>query len=168
MSKRPIGKVDHIAIAVTDMAQAGWLFHDVLGGQFLTGGDNDTTGIRLAHFGFPGFKIELMQPLRSDSMLAESIRRRGTGFHHLTFMVGNVSTTVDYLNAQGLPTTGTDLSSANWSETFLRPAATFGALLQFVSSELRWDVPNEGFTFDDVLAGNVVWKDYIACVRSNA
>jgi len=168
MSKRPIGKVDHIGIAVPDMDQAVQLFHEILGGRFLNGGDNDTTGIRLVHFDFPGFKIELMQPLRDDSILAESIRKRGPGFHHLTFMVDDVAKTVEYLHTHDLPTTGTDLSSANWSETFLRPSATFGALLQFVSSQLRWDVPNEAVSLEDVLAGKVVWQDYIACLRPGA
>jgi methylmalonyl-CoA/ethylmalonyl-CoA epimerase len=148
------------------MAEAVQLFHDALGGHFLNGGDNDDTGIRLAHFTFAGFKVELMQPLHADSVLAETIRRRGPGFHHLTFMVDDVATTEHYLHARGLPTTGTDISSANWSETFLRPAATFGALLQFVSSKLRWDLPNDAISLDDVLAGNVIWRDYVACVRS--
>lgn len=166
MSESPISKVDHIGIAVEDMAEAARLFHDALGGRFLNGGDNDMTGIRLAHFAFPGFKVELMQPLRPDSVLAESMHRRGPGFHHLTFMVDDVATTEQYLHTRGLPTTGTDVSSANWSETFIRPAATFGALLQFVSSELRWDLPNDSVSLGDVLAGDVVWHDYVACVRS--
>ncbi|MET8181541.1 VOC family protein [Streptomyces sp. NPDC005336] len=59
MSKRPISKVDHVGIAVPDMGEAARLFHDALGGQFLDGGDNDGTGIRLEHFAFPGFKVEV-------------------------------------------------------------------------------------------------------------
>lgn len=167
MSESPIRKVDHVGIAVHDMAEAARVFQDALGGQFLTGGDNEATGVRLAHFGFPGFKVELMQPLRADSLLAESIRRRGAGFHHLTFMVDDVTDTVQHLHSQDLPTTGTDVSSANWSETFIRPAATSGALLQFVSSGLRWDLPSTTFSLEEVLAGDVVWRDYVACLRSD-
>ena len=47
------------------------------------------------------------------------------------------------------------------------PAATFGALLQFVSSKLEWGVPDGGISLSDVLAGSVVWRDYVACLRED-
>jgi methylmalonyl-CoA/ethylmalonyl-CoA epimerase len=40
-------------------------------------------------------------------------------------------------------------------------------LLQFVSSTRTWGVATEDFTLDDVLAGRVVWRDYLACLRAS-
>ena len=160
-----ITKVDHVAIVVPDMAAAMPLFRDTLGGKFVSGGDNDGTGIRLVHLMLPGFKLELMAPLREDSIVASSLARRGPGFHHVTFFVDDVLKTVDALEASGFTTTGTDISSENWSETFLRPAETFGALLQFVATTREWNVPTRDFELEDVLAGRIVWRDFVPCIR---
>jgi methylmalonyl-CoA/ethylmalonyl-CoA epimerase len=161
-------KVDHVAIAVPSIDDAVPLFCGALGAKFLTGGDNDETGIRLVHLQFAGMKLELMQPLRADSVLARSLERHGAGFHHMTFFVDDVPKTAAALEAEGFPTTGTDVSSPAWSETFVKPVASFGALLQFVSSTRTWGVATEDFTLDDVLAGRVVWRDYVACVRDTS
>jgi methylmalonyl-CoA/ethylmalonyl-CoA epimerase len=161
-------RVDHVAIAVPSIADTVGLFCGALGARFLTGGDNDETGIRLVHLQLPGMKLELLQPLRDDATVARSLERRGPGFHHLTFFVDDVPQTVGALEAHGLPTTGTDTTTPAWSETFIKPAASFGALLQFVSSTREWGVATKEFTLDDVLAGRVVWRDFIACVREEA
>lgn len=155
-------RVDHLGIVVLSVAEAVPLYRDALGGEFLVGGDNDVTGVRLVHFMLPGFKIELMQPLRDDSIISDFLARRGPGFHHLTTMVDDLPAMMGDLDFQ---TVGTDLSSPRWSETFLSPRETFGALFQFVSTTLRWDQPAPGITLDDVLAGRVVWKDWVACPR---
>jgi methylmalonyl-CoA epimerase len=160
-----IQKVDHVAILLEDMAAAMPLFRDALGGRFLSGGDNDDTGVRLMHLMLPGFKLELMQPLRADSLVSRSLETRGPGFHHMTFFVDDVLATVDALEGDGFRTTGTATVSANWSETFLRPGDSFGALLQFVKTEREWDVRTRDFGVEDVLAGRVVWRDFVACLR---
>ncbi|MDT7709055.1 MAG: methylmalonyl-CoA/ethylmalonyl-CoA epimerase [Pseudonocardiales bacterium] len=55
-----VRKIDHVAIPLPDMADAAGLLVNVLGGVFIKGGDNDETGIRLAHVGFLGLRTELM------------------------------------------------------------------------------------------------------------
>ena len=88
-----IRKVDHVAIAVASIAETVPLFCDTLQGEFIAGGDNDDTGIRLVHLRLPGFKLELMQPLRADSFLQRHLDERGPGFHHMTFFVDDLRTT---------------------------------------------------------------------------
>jgi methylmalonyl-CoA/ethylmalonyl-CoA epimerase len=158
-------RIDHLGIVVPSIAEAVPLYRDALGGEFLVGGDNDVTGVRLVHLMLPGLKIELMQPLRDDSIVSEFLARRGPGFHHLTTVVDDLPETLDDLTARGFRTVGADLSSPRWSEAFLSPRDTFGSLLQFVSTTLRWDVPASGIALRDVLAGRVVWRDWIACLR---
>lgn len=164
----PIRAVDHVAIAVPDLGAAVALFHDTLGGRFVTGGDNDLTGIRLVHLALANFKIELLQPLRDDSALAHTVRRRGHGFHHLTFMVDDVVRTESLLTESGYATTGTDVGNPNWCETFVRPKESFGALLQFASSVGGPDDADGAFGLADVLAGGVMWLDSVACLREDA
>ena len=161
-------KVDHVAIAVADLAEPVRLFHDIMGGRFLAGGDNDDTGIRLIHLALGGFKLELLQPLRADCILQRHLDRRGPGFHHMTFFVEDLPTSIDGLATEQVGVTGTDLSSPRWRETFIDPAASFGTLLQIVESERVWDEPTPGLTLDDVLHGRAVWLDYEPCLRDSS
>ena len=161
-----IHKVDHIAIAVSDLREATALFADVLGGRFISGGDNDETGIRLVHLMLPGMKLELLQPVRADSLLAGHLERKGPGFHHLTLMVDDIPLTIDSLAEHDLRATGTSDPHPRWTETFLPPSSTFGALLQFVSTTLRWDQPAQDYDLADVLAGHVRWTEWVACLRA--
>ncbi|PVG83587.1 glyoxalase [Nocardioides gansuensis] len=163
-----IRRLDHVAVATVDMEPAARLFVDVLGGRMLSGGDNDETGTRLMQIACGGFKVELMQPLRNGSTLARHLRKRGEGLHHLTYMVDDVPSTVSSLAELGYETVGTDASSANWAETFLSPRQSFGALIQFCATTLRFDVETEDYGVDDVLAGRVVWRDRVACLRTDA
>jgi methylmalonyl-CoA/ethylmalonyl-CoA epimerase len=163
---RRIRKLDHIGIATTDMAAAVALFAGVLGATLISGGDNDRTGIRLMQLSCGGFKIELMQPLRDDSLIVPRLAKHGPGFHHVTFLVDDLVETIDGLAAAGVGCVGTNLASPNWRESFLDPRQTFGTLLQMVDTTRRWDVPTTAYSVEDVLNGDVVWNDYVDCLRS--
>lgn len=159
-----IQKVDHVGLVVPSVADAVPLVRDVLGARFIAGGDNHGTGVRIVHFALPGLKIELLAPLRVDSLVSDHLDRRGPGFHHMTFFVDDVPTTVDLLAEAGYAAVGTSTGNPRWSEAYLSPKDTFGTLLQFVATTRRWDVPAEEYDLTDVLAGRVVWKDWIACL----
>jgi methylmalonyl-CoA epimerase len=164
---RHIKKIDHIGIATADMPAAVDLFAGVLGATLIAGGDNDQTGIRLMQLSCGGFKVELMQPLRGDSLISPRLATHGPGFHHLTFVVDDVVETIDDLAAAGIGTVGTSLASANWRESFLSPKQTFGTLLQIVDTARRWDIPTTAYSIEDVLNGAVAWnKDFIDCLRA--
>lgn len=158
-----IQRVDHVGIVVRSIAEAAPLYVGVLGGRFLSGGDNLGTGLRLVHLQYPGFKLELMESRRGDSLIAPWLERSGPGLHHITFLVDDLPRTVAALDAAGIGTVGTSAASPNWQETFIRLDHSSGPLLQVVASARRWDVPEEGFDLDDVLAGRIVWEDFVPC-----
>jgi len=160
-----IRAVDHVAILVPSIAESVPLFCEALGGEFLSGGDNDETGIRLVHLRLAGFKLELLQPLRKDSFLQRHLDERGPGFHHLTFFVDDLQATVTDLGGAGFATTGADFSASVWKEAFLGPRSAFGALLQFVETTRAWGERERDITLSDVLDGRVVWRDYVPCIR---
>ena len=160
-----IQRLDHVAISVDDMSAARALFVDLLGGRFLNGGDNLASGVRIVHLEVGGATVEIMQPLRRDSVLARHIGKRGTGFHHLTFVVDDLPQTITDLDGLGVQAVGTQLEPRHWRETFLRPRDTFGALLQLVDTDLDWHTPTSEYDFDDVLAARVEWVEAVACLR---
>jgi methylmalonyl-CoA/ethylmalonyl-CoA epimerase len=161
-------KDDHVASAEYYIAEAVPLFHDALGGRFLTGGDDDGTGMRLVHLALAGLKLELLQPLRPDSALQTHLDNRGPGFHHLTFFVDDLPATITDLESAGFAMRGVDLSSPGWREAFVHPKSSFGALLQIAQTDRSWDEPAAGISLDDVLAGRVVWQDMVPCLRTPA
>lgn len=157
--------IDHVAVAVLDLPRAVELFGGVLGGRFITGGDNDETGVRIVHLALGGFKLELMSPLRADSLLARTMATRGEGLHHVTFLVDDVTRAVASTRAAGLDTTDPALGSVNWQEAFVHPAAADGVLVQYVTTPRDWSRPVEGIGLEDVLAGRAVFSDFVPCLR---
>ena len=51
-------------------------------------------------------------------------------------------------------------------ESYIRPKSGFGALIQIVETDERWDVPVPGLTIEDVLAGRAIWRDGRARLRT--
>ncbi len=149
---------DHTGIAVRSIEAAVPLFRDVLGGQFILGGDDHRLGIRTAMFKFPDtVKVELMEPLSEDSYLHRFIEKRGEGFHHVTLFVENVEATIEDLAAAGFEVVDTDLSDSGWRETYVRPSSGFGCLFQIVDTDLNWLEPHPYCTIEDVIAKKWRW-----------
>lgn len=151
-----IRKLDHVAIAVRSLPAAVRLFHEVLGGEFIGGGDNPQLRVRAVHLRFPpDMRVELLSPLGPDSYLHRYLDGHGEGFHHMTFYADEVQAAVDHVTANGFEVVDTVVGSPTWDETFLRPSTSFGALIQLARPVIPWTEPLEGVTVDDVLAGHI-------------
>lgn len=165
-----VRRFDHVAIAVADLRGAVRLYHDVLGGEFISGGDDEDLAIRTLQLRFPpGSKVELMTPLTEDCYLQRFIDKHGSGFHHATMFVEDLANTIEKLTADGFEVVDTDMASTVWKETFVRPSSGFGALLQLatVHCEDRWLTPTDEFGLEDVLAGRAVWSDGTPHLRAD-
>jgi len=151
--------VDHFGIAVPSIADALPLFVDLLGAEFVNGGDDPVLGIRTVQLRLPhGVRFELLQPATPDSYLHGYLDKRGPGFHHVTMMVEDAAAAVRELAAAGYETVDTDLDGdPHWRQTYVRPRSGHGMLVQVVQSDVDWDVPNPEATLEGVLAGEFVW-----------
>lgn len=161
-------RVDHVGIATESLARALPLYHQVMGGRFLLGGDLDERGMRTIQLVYPGgMKIELIEPTRPGSSLAPFLAEKGPGVHHVTVVVHDVVAAIADLEAQGYEVTGTRLARERWRETYVRPTSAGGVLLQIADTTLAWDTPVEGVSLDAVLAGEVVWDDFVPRLRAH-
>lgn len=151
-------RIDHVAIAVEDLGAAWQLFGGVMGGEFVSGGDDPNLGLRVLEVRFPpGMKIELITPLDDDSYLRAYLDKRGEGVHHITMFVDDVVATDAELRDAGYETVDLNTDDPGWRETFIRPKSGFGALIQLTDTQLDWDTPQTQVTPEQVIAGEVIW-----------
>src|SRR5205085_11199471 len=93
-------QLDHVAVAVRSIKAALPLFRDALGGEYLMGSDMD--GWRWVQFRYPGGgKVELLEPLGDDGLLARFLDRNGEGMHHVTFKTGDIHAAIEHVRSLG-------------------------------------------------------------------
>ncbi len=126
--------LDHVAIAVRDLAAAAHVYRDVLGGRFLYGADVAPQAFRFAQYRLPsGAKFELLTPI-APGFVQKFLDTRGEGIHHLTFRVPDLAGQVDRLRAGGITPIRVNLADPNWREAFVHPRDAHGALIQLAES----------------------------------
>lgn len=149
-------KFDHAAVAAPRIRDLLLIYRDLLGGQFVHGGDNPRVGYRalqLQHSN--GERIELMEPLAGSTFFDSffEARPRG-GLHHVTYLVDDISKALEVMEQRGLTPVGIHLETPRWREAFLHPREANGVLIQVaVKSEPHVEEEYAGVTLEDVLAG---------------
>jgi methylmalonyl-CoA/ethylmalonyl-CoA epimerase len=127
-------RLDHVAVAVRDLASGAALYRDVLGAEFLMGAPNQPEGFRFIQYRFPGGgKVELVTPT-GDGFVSRFLERRGEGVHHITLRVQRIEEQVDRLRGAGMPLTLVSLENPQWKEAFIHPKDAGGVLVQLAES----------------------------------
>ena len=97
-----IGRLNHIAIAVADLAAASRLYRESLGARVSPPLDLPEHGVTVAFVELPNAKVELLQPLGADSPIAKYLRNNPDGgMHHLCFEVDDILAARDQLLSAG-------------------------------------------------------------------
>lgn len=155
---------DHVAVVVRSLPAAIELYVDVLGAEFLHGGDVEERAMRNVQLRLGGRKLEILQPLTAGSYLHRFLDRFGEGFHHMTLLVPDIHAAAAELSASGFEVVDLDDADPRWQEAYVRPKSGFGTLIQLAETTLDWERPRGECTLDDVLAGQLVWIGQ-DCVR---
>ncbi|MBI5877092.1 MAG: VOC family protein [Chloroflexi bacterium] len=131
-----IVKFDHTAIGVANIGDALPLYRDLLGGKQVGSGIALEKGFQALQLEYPnGSKIELIAPLGDDSFMHKFLRERGSGVHHLTFIVKNLVQCVAHLRGLGYRVVGEDYSNPGWREAFISPVSAHGTIVQLAESD---------------------------------
>ena len=97
-----IGRLNHVAIAVPDLAAAAAQYAGALGANVGAPQDEPAHGVRVVFIDLPNTKIELLTPLGEDSPIAGFLARNPSGgTHHLCYEVEDILAARDHLRAQG-------------------------------------------------------------------
>jgi len=133
MANEAIGRLDHIGIAVKNVAEARKFFEEILGARFLYEHDNPEAGYKVAEFDFNGLTLELLEPLGEKSFLHGFLEKRGEGVHHLTIDVPNSKEKVAELKQAGVKVVNEREFAADSYEAFISPRSSHGVLIQIGS-----------------------------------
>lgn len=97
-----IGKLNHVAIAVPDLAAASRLYRDILGAQISEPVPQPAHGVTVVFVVLPNTKIELLHPLGEKSPIAGFLDKNPAGgIHHVCYEVDDIHAARDRLKASG-------------------------------------------------------------------
>jgi len=97
-----IGRLNHVAIAVRDLASATALYRDTLGAKVSEPLAQPAHGVTVVFIELPNTKIELLEPLGAASPIAKFLERNPDGgMHHICYEVDDILAARDKLKAQG-------------------------------------------------------------------
>ncbi len=125
-------KVEHIGIAVETLAKSVPLFEKLLNCQVYKTEEIESEKVRTAFLQKGETKIELLEAIEADSVIATYVSKRGEGIHHLAFEVADIEAEMKRLEGEGfilispVPKKGAD----NKLVCFLHPKATNGVLIE--------------------------------------
>lgn len=94
--------INHIGIVVQDIEEALGIYHEALGLSVPDICERPDLAAKIAFVPIGESKIELVQPLTSESDAARFLEKRGEGIHHICLEVADVETALDELRGKGL------------------------------------------------------------------
>src|SRR3977135_1057576 len=122
--------LDHVGIAVKDLAAALAFYKDALGLEIDAPEEVATERVR-AHFIPVGeSKLELLEATATDSAIAKYVEKRGPGLHHITLRVDDINLALAHLKQRSVrlidetPRAGAESSLV----VFLHPSSAPGLL----------------------------------------
>ncbi len=97
-----IGRLNHVAIAVKDIAAATSVYRKALGASVTEPTPQPEHGVTVVFVNLPNTKIEFLEPLGDNSPIAKFLEKNGDGgIHHLCYEVDDIIAARDQLKAQG-------------------------------------------------------------------
>ena len=129
-----VESLDHISIAVPDLAQAIDLYREKFGCVVSNPKELPEQGIRIAYVGLGNAKLELMEPLDSNSPISKFLEKHPAGgLHHFCLTTNNVFEAATTVNNSGMKVLGgDDLSVGHHGKKlfFIHPKDTLGSLIE--------------------------------------
>ena len=124
--------LDHIAIAVPDLAAAIRRFAEDFGVPFAGTEDVAAAQTSTAFFPLPGTQIELIHPLDGQGPVQKYLETRGGGLHHLCFRTDDIEADMQRLAAKGYRfLSDTPKPGAHGTRTvFIHPKSSDGVLIE--------------------------------------
>jgi methylmalonyl-CoA/ethylmalonyl-CoA epimerase len=131
-------KVDHIGIAVNSLKTSIPVYERLLGSNCYKTEQVSGEQVDTAFFLQNGAKIELLESMDPNGVIAKFIQKKGEGLHHIAFEVPDIYAEMDRLKKEGFtllnetPKSGAD----NKLVCFIHPKDANGVLIELCQSKL--------------------------------
>jgi methylmalonyl-CoA/ethylmalonyl-CoA epimerase len=129
-----IGRLNHVAIAVPDLAAASALYLGALGAEVSEPQALPEHGVTVVFINLPNTKIELLEPLGEASPIAAFLAKNPSGgMHHICYEVDDIIAARDHLLAAGSRILGESkpkLGAHGKPVLFLHPKDFYGVLVE--------------------------------------
>ena len=129
-----IGRLNHIAIAVPDLAAAAAIYRDTLGAKISAPVPQPEQGVTVVFVELPNTKIELLHPLGDKSPIKSFLERNPSGgMHHVCFEVADILAARDQLRKDGARVLGggePTIGAHGKPVLFLHPKDFVGTLIE--------------------------------------
>jgi methylmalonyl-CoA/ethylmalonyl-CoA epimerase len=129
-----IGRLNHVAIVVPNLAEAAAVYRDALGARVSAPQPLPVHGVTAVFVELPNAKIELLEPLGIDSPVRGFLDKNPTGgMHHLCYEVDDIIAARDRLLAEGARVLGDGeprLGAHDKPVLFLHPKDFCGTLIE--------------------------------------
>jgi methylmalonyl-CoA/ethylmalonyl-CoA epimerase len=98
-----LDRLNHVAIAVPDLAAAATLYRDTIGATVSDPQPLPEHGVTVVFVELANTKVELLEPLGPDSPIAAFLARNPDGgIHHICYEVADITAARDRLRAGGV------------------------------------------------------------------
>jgi methylmalonyl-CoA epimerase len=124
--------LDHVGIAVRDIAVALSFYRDALGLEIEAPEEVSSQRVRAHFIPVGGSSLELLEATAPDSPIRSFLDKRGPGLHHITLRVDDIHAAIAQLKARGAklvdeqPRPGAEGSMV----AFIHPSAAQGVLVE--------------------------------------
>lgn len=129
-----IGRLNHVAIAVRDLAAASAVYRNTLGARVSDPLPQPDHGVTVVFIELPNTKIELLEPLGADSPIAKFLEKNlDGGMHHICYEVDDILAARDRLKADGARVLGSGeprIGAHGKPVLFLHPKDFCGTLVE--------------------------------------
>ena len=129
-----IGRLNHVAVVVPDLAAAASRYQDALGAQVSAPLALPAHGVTVVFVELPNSKIELLEPLGADSPVRGFLEKNPSGgMHHVCYEVDDIIAARDKLREAGARVLGDGepkLGAHNKPVLFLHPKDFCGTLIE--------------------------------------
>jgi methylmalonyl-CoA/ethylmalonyl-CoA epimerase len=129
-----IGRLNHVAIAVPDLAASAAQYAGTLGAHVMAPQDEPDHGVRVVFIELPNTKIELLTPLGEGSPIEKFLEKNPAGgIHHMCYEVDDILAARDKLLAEGARVLGSGepkIGAHGKPVLFLHPKDFNGCLIE--------------------------------------
>lgn len=129
-------RLEHIGIAVTDLAASSALFDQLLGRTAYKIEEVASENVKTAFYQVGEAKVELLESTDPNGPIGKYLEKKGAGIHHVAFEVADIHAEMARLRAEGFqllneaPKRGAD----NKMVCFVHPKTANGVLVELCQS----------------------------------